>query len=431
MAGALWLQLMAVATSECSSGFKPSGRAPDLVVIGGTVADLVASPEAGGRLLEDTSVPGTLCISAGGVGRNIAEALTRLDTAPLFLSALADDGFAQLLERGYTHQPTGKLAAQTSFGMSNLNGAPKCALDMSAVRRVAGARTATFTALQTYQGELAMAVADMSINARITPDYLQLHASTIQGAVLCVADANLPTVTLQWLAQRCGGRDECGERKARPYLWLEPVSVPKAVAACYALRAGGLQAIDFVSPNEEELLAMAATVEPSSELDQQRKADQVILEKTGDSSAITRKRDSRDSDITRAASALVRAGIRNVIVTRGASGVLWARAASESETGNHAGMVFESLPAPLAAVRNTRGAGDSFVAGAVWGLLNAHSLAQSSYPATKQHTPPMCSVQAVRDALRSGLIAAKLTVESELAVSEELCAAALADCPSS
>lgn len=68
------------------------------IVIGGAVMDLVASSAQGMPLLPRTSNPGQLQLSAGGVGRNIAEGLTRLGSPPLFLSAIGDDALGERCE---------------------------------------------------------------------------------------------------------------------------------------------------------------------------------------------------------------------------------------------------------------------------------------------------------------------------------------------
>ena len=76
------------------------------VVVGGAVTDLVASAAQGRPLLPRTSSPGQLVLSAGGVGRNIAEGLARLGEPPLFLSAVGDDALG---DRWLPPPPRGSL----------------------------------------------------------------------------------------------------------------------------------------------------------------------------------------------------------------------------------------------------------------------------------------------------------------------------------
>ena len=375
------------------------------VVVGGAVADLIAKPEHGRQMLPRTSNPGTLCVSAGGtplhlnfssphpllpfsrqcptaqppppprppahptmrlhhrppatlsagVGRNIAESLTRLGCPPLLLSAVADDAFGD------------SLIAQAAALLPH-------PLPTSALRRVVGGRTPTFTALEDGAGDLLAAVADMDLIGSVTPDYLLEHAAAIASAPLCIADANIPPASLQCLAHLCATH--------RTPLWLEPVSLPKAAAACAALAHGGLLgALEFMSPNEAELLAMAAAMHGTVPAP----ADM-----------------PSDAEVQRAAAAIVLAGCKHVFVTRGARGILWAYA----DGGR---VSFEELPAAPATVCSTLGAGDAFVAGTAWGLLNR--------PRESFRDPA-----SVRSAVLHGMRAARITLESASAVSPQLSA---------
>jgi len=181
--------------------------------------------------------------------------------------------------------------------------------------------------------------------------------------------------------------------------------VDKAAAACAALAAAAppgarpLERVAFVSPNEAEVLAMADALRAAG----------------GGPGGGTRRGGGEgggggegEGEVRGAAAALLRAGVRHVLVTRGAKGLLWARAARRS-SGLDAEVCFEELPALAATVKSTRGAGDSFVAGAAWGLLRAPTL-------------DLADTDTVRAALRAGLRAAQLTVQSDAAISVEVSA---------
>lgn len=393
------------------------------VVVGGTVSDLVASPAAGAPLLPGTSTPGRLTITPGGVGRNIAEALARLGTAPIFLSAVGDDALA-----------SGLLLCQPA-GPTDPHGAGSAAadaqLDMQHVRRVVGGRTAVYAALHTAEGDLAAAVADMELHAHIDCAYLASHRRRLIAAPLCIMDANLQGDALRWLATLEDG----------PPVWLEPVSEPKAALACAALASrnsathetqaamgaarGGpagdgwapgppnvprlrppLSGCGFVSPNEGELVAMVGAL-------REAQGDGV----PGGSGERARSGSMTEAEVRDAAAVLVRAGVANVIVTRGARSLIWARALAPA-----GGVCFEELTPLPARVRSTRGAGDTFVAGAAWGLLQAvrrSAEGRGTGGASVARVDPY-DADAVRAALRAGLKAAQLTVESEAAVAETL-----------
>ena len=174
----------------------------------------------------------------------------------------------------------------------------------------------------------------------------------------------------------------------------------KAAAACAALAAAAppgarpLERVAFASPNEAEVLAMADALRAAG----------------GGPGGGTRRGGGEgggEGEVRGAAAALLRAGVRHVLVTRGAKGLLWARAARCS-SGLDAEVCFEELPALAATVKSTRGAGKS-VAGAAWGLLRAPTL-------------DLADTDTVRAALRAGLRAAQLTVQSDAAISVEVSA---------
>ena len=217
-------------------------------------------------------------------------------------------------------------------------------------------------------------------------------------------------------------------RASKTPLWLEPTSVPKAAQACSWLReASLLDAITYASPNDDEVLAMAAA------LTGQRPT-------AGDG-------DGGDAAVRAAASVLVRAGVAHVFVTRGARGILWARAADASPStvprpgrcccccccccckllrgGGAPDVHFEELPAAVlgSSLKSTRGAGDCFVAGTAWRLQLASSERQDKDGGGRL---PL-GVDAIRTSLVAGLRAARLSVMDEEAVPDTLSAAALLD----
>ena len=120
-----------------------------------------------------------------------------------------------------------------------------------------------------------------------------------------------------------------------------------------------------------------------------------------------------DADVRAAAEALLAAGCPHVFVTRGARGALWARA-----SGDGTRAAFDELPARAVHVASTRGAGDAFVAGAVWQLLNETAEGSGAGKAPVDD-------DATRRAVRAGMEAARLTLETDAAVSPDLSPVAL------
>ena len=381
------------------------------IVVGGAVADLVASPAAGSTVLLRTSSPGTLRVSPGGVGRNIAEGLARLGAHPLLLAAVGDDAFGdQLLSHAaslqgemgvgsyrYGGEGGSESGGEGGGGFGGSGGV--CGIDVSRVLRVSGERTATYTAVMDHTSDLIAAIADMDVHRHVTPEYVRTAlGSALDGAPLCVADANLSGAALQELARLAAA--------SQTPLWLEPVSVSKAHAACCSLVEAGLfGALTFTSPNEDEAVAMAAALQGSA----------APAPHKGIAHAPSAE------DVRTAAGALVRAGCRHVLTTRGPQGVLWARRAAP---GSSSDVLFEELPAlEVDSISSTRGAGDSFVAGAAWALITAPtSTAPSTFRVTQDDER---HDERVRAAILCGLRAARLALQTEGAVPIDLSPAAI------
>lgn len=163
------------------------------VVVGGVNMDI------GGRsfapLVAQDSNPGSVRLSLGGVGRNIAHNLALLGTDVHLLTAYGDDLYGE------------RVAASCS----------ELGIDLSHALRIAGGATSTYLYLTDHRGEMALAVSDMEICKKITPSYLSSQLPLLQNAQVVVADANLSAESLEFLAENC----------AAP-LFVDPVSTAKA-----------------------------------------------------------------------------------------------------------------------------------------------------------------------------------------------------------
>lgn len=150
-------------------------------------------------------------------------------------------------------------------------------------------------------------------------------------------------------------------------VWFEPVSVAKAIQG-----VPFLSHFRWISPNEEELFAMAAALkghhhQPSSTATAARGDDEPP-------SARTHSLDAHAA-VAAAAEALLDTGVACVVTTRGARGALLStrRACggvrSGGGSGGGYGYTHRALAALPATVHNVSGAGDSLVAGTLAALL--------------------------------------------------------------
>lgn len=197
-------------------------RASQVIVMGGTVLDIVAKPTAN-TLLLGTSNPAECRESDGGVSRNIAEVLGRLGSEPLLFSAVGDDARGLAIQR-----------RQAEYGIKNSH------LTINVVK---GANTATYLAvLEGETNDLHTACADMAVMSDIkAPTDTQLRqADTL------VLDANPPLKILEETAEAA--------TKLGVAVFFEPTSVPKAQQV--ASSPSFLRCVTAAFPNLDELIAM-------------------------------------------------------------------------------------------------------------------------------------------------------------------------------
>jgi len=267
------------------------------VVIGGVNVDI------GGRsfapLVTADSNPGTVSVSLGGVGRNIAHNMSLLGVDVRLMAAYGDDLHGQQV-----------VSSCAALG-----------IDLSHALKVPGGTTSTYLYLTDEQGEMALAVSDMSICERITPEYLAEHQALLQNARVVVADANIPAESLRWLGENC-----------TVPLFIDPVSSIKA---------------EKIRP----ILGKIHTLKPNR------------LEAELLSGIPIRGR----ADVETAAQRLLDAGVQRVFISLSADGVCAA------ESG---GCIWlENIPGDMV---NTTGCGDAFMAALVWAYLEGLDLRESA-----------------------------------------------------
>ncbi len=276
-------------------------RSAYVAVVGGVNIDIGGRPNR--SLIGRDSNPGRVSVSLGGVGRNIAHNMSLLGLHVRFLTAFGDDLHAQRIE-----------ASCADLG-----------IDISHARKVAGAVTSTYLFLTDESGDMALAVSDMEICERITPDYLAANLSLLNNAQVIVADGNLPDEALSFLAGHCTAP-----------IFADPVSVTKAEKLRPIL--GKLNTLKPNRSEAEKLSGVRITDEHSVRL---------------------------------AAEKLLETGLHRVFLSLGADGVY---AANREEQ-----ILCPSLPAR---VLNTTGAGDAFMAALVWAYLEGMDLKETAQAAS-------------------------------------------------
>ncbi len=145
------------------------------VVIGGVNVDVAGLSGPVFRMRD--SNPGSIRLSTGGVGQNIARNLVMLGIPTYMVSVIGDDSF-------------GKIA---------LEDCEKAGLNMEHTAVIPGRASSTYLYINDNSGDLVTAVNDMTILETLTPAMLEPKLDFLNDAACCVIDANLPKETIDWI----------------------------------------------------------------------------------------------------------------------------------------------------------------------------------------------------------------------------------------
>jgi pseudouridine kinase len=240
-----------------------------------------------------TSNPARQDESFGGVARNIAENLARLGSPVVLLTVVGDD----------------------SSGKALLEQAEHAGIDTRGTLRLSNACSGTYTAVLDDHGEMMLALADMALYDKLTPDFLANRQPQRAAGALTVVDMNLPHDSIALLL-------EDAVRDAMP-LVIVAVSQPKMMRLPQNLHGARLLIL-----NQGELeTRVGATL-------------------------------TTEADFLAACRKVQDQGVQDIIVTRGSTGVLYTTPQG-----------IEHLDAPDAQIIDVTGAGDAFSAAVCWSLF--------------------------------------------------------------
>ncbi|XP_071350447.1 uncharacterized protein [Trachinotus anak] len=196
----------------------------DIVVIGGINVDFIAKPKTKTIQFGQTNA-GSVCQSFGGVGRNIADSLSRLGQRLLFISAIGADSHSVAVLNYCKHMNT------------------------SGVARLQDQSTATYCVVVTESGELSLGLGDMDIHQQITEQYVSRFEKQLSSASLVCLDGNIPVSTINYVC-----------RVAKKYninVWYEPTDIEKAHKP---FLSDAWKSLSYSSPNLAELCTMNKTL---------------------------------------------------------------------------------------------------------------------------------------------------------------------------
>ena len=266
-----------------------------VLVLGGANMDISGSTTQ--PLVLSDSNPGRIRCAPGGVARNIAENLARLGNATRLLTAVGDD----------------------LNGSSLLDATHKAGVDVRGSWVLAGEATSVYLSLHGPDGDMAVAVSDMDILERITPERMASHTPWVQQATALVVDCNVSAQALEWLFATHGTTP----------VFVDAVSAFK----CQRIRPW-LADVHLLKVNRLEAQALC-----NFDIHD-------------------------DADIQRAGQCLHALGVEQVVLSLGERGVYWS--ARDAGQGWHGALA--------STVINATGAGDALMAGLVHAFVDQQDL---------------------------------------------------------
>lgn len=167
---------------------------PYVTVVGGVNMDIHGFPK--NKLIPGDSNIGTVKMSLGGVGRNIAENLVRLDIETKLISVLGDD----------------------IYGSKILEESALIGLDTKDCLILKGESTSTYLAIIDETHDMSVAISSMDIYERMTVDFIKDKKHVIDNSELVVLDTNIPVEVMEYLLNNHRSTD----------FFLDTVSTAKA-----------------------------------------------------------------------------------------------------------------------------------------------------------------------------------------------------------
>lgn len=164
-----------------------------ITVIGGSNIDYIAKTNCEFKLKDSNT--GHLNISFGGVGRNIAENLTRLGNKVDFYTALGNDAYGAKIK-----EELEKLGCNIYSISSNYP-------------------TSSYIAIHSKQGDMEVALCDSRTIDYLKPDFFKQYLKKINESDLVLIEANLSEELIDFLFKNITNSKIC----------IEGVSCPKVV----------------------------------------------------------------------------------------------------------------------------------------------------------------------------------------------------------
>lgn len=149
-----------------------------ITVIGGANIDITGTPYS--EIVMEDSNPGSSQLSLGGVGRNIAENLSRLNISTKLITALGQDHYSKIIR----------------------DNSKENNIDLSHSLTIENGHTSTYICINDSHGEMKLAISHMNIYENLIPLYLEEKLGIINSSEACVVDTNIPVETIAYIMDK-------------------------------------------------------------------------------------------------------------------------------------------------------------------------------------------------------------------------------------
>lgn len=151
----------------------------NIIVIGGANIDIAGVPTE--KLKLEDSNPGVIKYSLGGVGRNIAENLARLNQNIELITVLGDDQHGENIKNN---------CRELNINLHNSLIIPKT-------------NTSTYLFILDENKDMKIAISAMDSLNYLTVDFIKNKIDAINKSHLCILDTNPPIETIEFIANHC------------------------------------------------------------------------------------------------------------------------------------------------------------------------------------------------------------------------------------
>jgi len=288
--------------------------------VAGYIAGLIRERKLLGRAYVLPDNRPLVCIGAANLDRKLRSlAPLALHTSNPASQAESFGGVARNIAENLARLGT-PVALLTAIGGDNsgaalLAHAESLGIGVDGALRLPDAASGTYTAVLDAGGDLVVALADMALYDRLDPAFVAAREAQLASAPLVVADLNLPLETVDALLVQA--------RRTGVALVLVAVSEPKM-----------------------------------ARLPREVSGARLLIMNAGELAAWLGRPLATEAELESAMRAVQALGARDVVVTRGAAGVLLTLPDG----------AIARLEAPAAAVVDVTGAGDAFAAAVCWSL---------------------------------------------------------------